>query len=151
MTALAMNKVKGNIKVNIIDAPVHGINRKEILDDLAALTNATIINENLGDDIDLISIDALGRCKKAISNRIETILQVEEISEEVETLITNLRGQIESTSNTNLKLRYEKRLSRLTGKVAIVKVGANSEVELKKRKIEWKTLFVLQKPRLKKV
>jgi chaperonin GroEL len=134
MTALAMNKVKGNIKVNIIDAPVHGINRKEILDDLAALTGATIINENLGDDIDLISIDALGRCKKTISNRVETILQVEEISEEVQALIDKLRDQIESTSNTNLKLRYEKRLSRLTGKVAIVKVGANSEVELKEKK-----------------
>ena len=46
-----MNKVKGNIKVNIIDAPVHGINRKEILDDLALTTGATIINEDLGDDM----------------------------------------------------------------------------------------------------
>ena len=134
MTALAMNKVKGNIKVNIIDAPVHGINRKEVLDDLAALTGATIINENLGDDIDLISINALGRCKKTVSNRVETIMQVEEISDEVEALISHLHNQIKLTSNTNLKLRYEKRLSRLTGKVAIVKVGANSEVELKEKK-----------------
>ena len=101
MTALAMNKVKGNIKVNIIDAPVHGINRKEVLDDLAALTGATIINENLGDDIDLISIDALGRCKKTVSNRVETIIQVEEISDEVEALISHLHNKIKLTSNTN--------------------------------------------------
>jgi len=134
MTALAMNKVKGNIKVNIIDAPIHGINRKEVLDDLALLTGSTVINENLGDDIDLISTEALGRCKKSISNRVETIIQVDEVSQEVNDLIKKLRNQINETANTSLKLRYEKRLSRLSGKVAIVKVGANSEVELKEKK-----------------
>ena len=57
LSALAMNKIKGNIKINVIDAPTHGVNRKQVFDDLALLTGATIINEDLGDDLDLIKIE----------------------------------------------------------------------------------------------
>ena len=134
VTALALNKVKGNIKVNVVKAPMHGVNRKEILDDLALVTGATVINENLGDDMDIIDVNLLGTCKKATSNAVETIIQVEEKSKEVTKLIKELKKLIDKTSNNNLKLRYEKRLSRLAGKVAIVKVGADSEVELKEKK-----------------
>ncbi len=134
MTALAMNKVKGNIKVNIIDAPTFGINKKDTLDDLALLTGATVINEDLGDDMDLIQPEHLGTCIRAVSDREETILQIEEIPEEVKELITNIENQIQATSNPNLIIRLEKRLARLLAKVAIVKVGANSEVELKEKR-----------------
>ena len=134
MSALAMNKIKGNIKVNVIEAPIFGINRKETLDDLALLTGATVINEDLGDDMDLIQPEHLGTCLKAISTENETIIQIEETPEEVSDVIKSIQKQIKETPNANLKIRYEKRLARLLAKVAVVKVGANSEVELKEKR-----------------
>ena len=134
MTALAMNKVKGNIKVNVIDAPMYGVSKKDTLEDLALLTGAVVINEDLGDDMDLIEVDCLGECSKTISDRNQTIIQLEETPEEVNTLIKQLQKNIEDTSNPNLKIKHEKRLARLLAKVAIVKVGANSEVELKEKR-----------------
>ena len=133
-TALAMNKIKGNIKVNIIGTPTFGISRKETLDDLALLTGATVVNEELGDDMDLIETDYLGKCLKSTSTEHETIIQIEETPEKVKDVIKIINKQIEETSNTNLRIRYEKRLARLLAKVAVVKVGANSEVELKEKK-----------------
>jgi len=112
LNTLAMNKMKGNIKVNVIDLPTYGITRKEVMQDLCMLTGAKVINEDLGDDMDLIDIEMLGTCVKAVTNTEETVLQVEGKSEEVE----------------------EKRLARLSAKVAVVKVGANSEVELKEKR-----------------
>ena len=134
LAALAMNKNKGNIKVNVIDAPTYGISKKDTLDDLALLTGATLINEELGDDMDLIQPEHLGSCIKATSDQVETIIQVDEIPKEVEELIENIKGQIKDTKNSNLIIKYEKRLARLSAKVAIVKVGANSEVELKEKR-----------------
>ena len=134
MTALAMNKVKGNIKVNIIRAPLYGISKKDTLDDLALLTGATLINEDLGDDMDLIQPEHLGSCIKAVSTREDTIIRVEEIPEEVNELIEHIKKEIDKTPNPNLIIKHEKRLARLAAKVAVVKVGANSEVELKEKR-----------------
>ena len=83
VSALAMNKSKGNIKVNIIDAPVYGISKKDVLSDLCAVTGATLINEDLGDDMDLIQPEHLGSCLKSITNSEETILKVD-LSDKVE-------------------------------------------------------------------
>ena len=134
MTALAMNKIKGNIKVNIIDAPTYGINKRDTLDDLAALTGATLINEDLGDDMDLIQPEHLGSCLKSITSPGETIIQLEEIPKQVEDIIKSIKNKIKETTNPNLVTRLEKRLGRLLAKVAIVKVGANSEIELKEKR-----------------
>ena len=135
VNALAMNKVKGNIKVNIIDAPIYGISKKDTLSDLCAVTGATLINENLGDDMDLIQPEHLGECLKAVTNQQETILQVDLSDKEaVDETIIMLENQIKETTNNNIKNRLEKRLSKLKAKVAIVKVGANSEVELKEKR-----------------
>ena len=134
MSALAMNKIKGNIKVNVIDAPIYGVNKKETLNDLALLTGATVINEDLGDDIDLIGPDQLGQCIKSVSNDQETIIHVGEISEEVKGLIEEIKSKLISTKNANEIIKLETRLARLSGKVAVVKVGANSEVELQELK-----------------
>jgi chaperonin GroEL len=135
LSALAMNKIKGNIKINVIDSPTYGLSKKETLSDLCAVTGATLINENLGDDMDLISIEHLGRCLKSVSNNEDTILQVDlENNVEVEDTIKLLEKLIKETTNPNLLVRYEKRLAKLKAKVAIVKVGANSEVELKEKK-----------------
>ncbi len=134
MSALAMNKIKGNIKVNVIDAPIYGVNKKETLEDLALLTGATVINEDLGDDIDLIQPEQLGECKKTITSEHETILQVHEISEEIKNLIEDLKSRLKTAKHGAIIVNLEKRLARLSGKVAVVKVGANSEVELKEKK-----------------
>ena len=135
VNALAMNKVKGNIKVNIVDAPIYGVSKKDTLNDLCAVTGATLINENLGDDMDLIDPEHLGTCLKSVTNHEETILQVD-ISEnnDVNETVSMLEKQIKETTNHNIKHRLEKRLSKLKAKLAIVKVGANSEVELKEKK-----------------
>jgi len=133
LSALAMNKVKGNIKVNVINAPTYGINKKDTLNDLAILTGATIINEDLGDDMDLISVEHLGTCLKSITTDAETILQVDESNTEVLALIDNIKTQLSETKAPGEVIRLERRLARLSAKVAVVKVGANSEVELKEK------------------
>jgi len=134
MNALAMNKVKGNIKVNVIAAPPYGVNKKDTLDDLAALTGATVINENLGDDMDLIQPEHLGIVDRCVSTKTETIIQVNELPEEVTELIKSISKKLKNSTNPNHVIKYEKRLARLSAKVATVKVGANSAVELKEKR-----------------
>ncbi len=135
VSALAMNKKKGNIKVNIIDAPTYGISKKDVLSDLCAVTGATLINEDLGDDMDIIDPSHLGTCIKSVTNHEETILQVD-ISDKalVKDTIILLEKQIKETKNPNITIRLEKRLAKLKAKVATVKVGANSEIELKEKR-----------------
>ncbi len=128
-----MNKAKGNIKVNIIKAPTYGVNRKTTLEDLSMLTGAKVVSEDLGDDLDLISLDYLGKCSKSTSTSTKTIIQVEEKSSEVLDLINSLEERYSKSSGI-IKDTLEKRISRLKGKVSIIRVGANSEVELKEKK-----------------
>ena len=133
VNALAMNKVKGNIKVNIIDAPIYGLSKKDTLSDLCDLTGATLINEGLGDDMDLIQPEHLGTCEKSITNSNNTILKVNiSNNKAVNETIKMLENKIKKATG-GIKARIEKRLSKLKGKVAIVKVGASSEVELKEK------------------
>ena len=134
ISTLAMNKVKGNIKINIINAPTYGVSKKEILDDLSMLTGATIINEDLGDDLDLIQPEHLGTCIKSITTDEETILQVNKMTEQVKEVIDNIKKDLLKTKRPNEIVKLEKRLARLSAKIAVVKVGANSEVELKEKK-----------------
>jgi len=134
LSALAMNKMKGILKVNIIDAPIFGVNKRDTLDDLALLTGATIINEELGDDMDLIQVEHLGACVKAVTTQTETIIQVDSIPLEVEDLITSIKDHIKQAPHPGIIKNLEKRLARLSAKVAVVKVGASSEVELKEKR-----------------
>ena len=135
VSALAMNKKKGNIKVNIVDAPTYGISKKDVLSDLCAVTGATLINEDLGDDMDIIQPEHLGTCIKSVTNHEETILQVDLTdNKEVKKTITLLEENIKETKNPNIIIRLEKRLAKLKAKVATVKIGANSEIELKEKK-----------------
>ena len=135
VSALAMNKTKGNIKVNIVDAPIYGISKKDVLSDLCAVTGATLINEDLGDDMDVIDPSYLGNCLRSVTNHEETILQVD-LSENnnVKETISLLEKNIKETKNPNIIIRLEKRLAKLKAKVATVKVGANSEIELKEKR-----------------
>ena len=133
LAALAMNKTKGNIKVNVINAPTYGINKKDTLDDLALLTGATVINEDLGDDMDLISPDFLGRCIKSVTTDMETIIQVDQNKKEVDEIIVKIKKQLDLENPPGEVIRLERRLARLSAKVSIVKVGANSDIELKEK------------------
>jgi chaperonin GroEL len=133
LAALAMNKSKGNIKINVINAPTFGVNRKEIFEDLALLTNATLINEDLGDDLDLIQPDHLGTCLKSITSYEETILHVGESPEDVLVIIEDIKKSLLESNPAHTVIKLEKRLARLTAKIAVVKVGANSEIELKEK------------------
>jgi len=133
LSALAMNKSRGNIKVNVIDAPVFGINRKETFDDLALLTNATVINEDLGDDLDLIQPEHLGTCIKSITTHEDTVLHVGEPSDEILDIIKDIKKSLLDNNPNYQVIKLEKRLARLTAKISIVKVGANSEIELKEK------------------
>ena len=133
VTAISMNVSKGNIKANIIDAPDYGINKKQTLQDFAALTGATVINEDLGDDMDLIDVSHLGTCLKAVTTQDDTIIQVEEINDDTKALIKQIKKELKTTKINGKKHLLERRLSRLAGKVGVIKVGANSEVELKEK------------------
>jgi len=133
LSALAMNKMKGAIKVNVIDAPTYGINKQQMLQDLSLLTGATIINEDLGDDMDMIQPEHLGTCVKSVTSHQDTVLQVKESPEEVLSVIDNLKQQLLEEKNSNILVKLEKRLAMLSAKIAIVKVGANSEIELKEK------------------
>ncbi len=133
LSALAMNKMKGNIKVNVIDAPTYGINKQQMLQDLSLLTGATIINEDLGDDMEMIQVDHLGTCLKSITSHQDTVLQIEEANEEIDDVIKTIKKELVKEKNTNKVIKLEKRLAMLSAKIAIVKVGANSEIELKEK------------------
>ena len=133
LSALVMNKMKGNIKVNVVDPPAFGLRRQEILEDLALLTNSQIIDENLGDDLNTIQVDYLGTCLKTTTTNDQTIIQVEEIPEEVEGIISTIKEKLTKKLKPHEVIGYEQRLARLSAKVAIVKVGANSDIELKEK------------------
>ncbi len=130
---LLSNKVKGNIKVNIVDAPGFGPTRQETIEDLALLTGATIINEELGDDLDLIDPNVLGSAIKAVTDDKSTVLQ---ISDEIDITdrVADVNKKIETETNPFFRKKLEQRLSMLTGKVGLVYVGADTPVELKEKK-----------------
>ena len=131
---LLANKVKGNIKVNIVDLPGFGPTKQQTLEDLAILTGANIINEELGDDLDLIDPDVLGKAFIAVTDDKNTVLQVAEANEEVALRIMDVEKQIAEETNPFFKKKLEQRLSMLTGQVGIIYVGADSKVELKEKK-----------------
>tara|TARA_R100000278_G_scaffold123077_1_gene111167 strand:+ start:1 stop:771 length:771 start_codon:yes stop_codon:yes gene_type:complete len=129
-----MNKIKGNIKINIVDAPNFGVTKKQVLNDIALMTGATVINEHLGDDLDLIQPEHLGECIKSVTTEYETIIQVAGVSPEVQDVIEQVKKDIANETKPGPITRLEKRLALLSAKIANVKVGANSDVELKEKK-----------------
>jgi len=133
-SALMMNKVKGNIKVNIIDLPGFGPTKQDTVQDLAFLTGATVINEELGDDMDLITVDCLGKADKAVTNDKNTVITTIDLGVDLEDRIKNVKKVIKNEKNDFLKKKHKDRLAMLSGKVGMVKVGAASKVELKEKK-----------------
>ena len=134
-SALLMNKVKGNIKINIIDLPGFGQGKKDTCEDLAVLTGATVVNEELGDDLDLITIEMLGEAELAVTDDKNTVLTtLDEYIEPAGERIDLVNKLIADEKNSFLKTKLEQRLSMLSGSVGIIRVGADSKVELKEKK-----------------
>tara|TARA_Y100000992_G_scaffold276151_1_gene220164 strand:+ start:1028 stop:2590 length:1563 start_codon:yes stop_codon:yes gene_type:complete len=132
--ALLMNKVKGNIKVNIIDLPGFGPTKNDTIKDLAILTNAVVINEELGDDLDAISLDVLGEAEKVVTDDNNTVITLNEITANVKNRIKEVRKLHKKEKNGFIKKKIEDRIAMLSGSVGIIKVGADSKVELKEKK-----------------
>jgi chaperonin GroEL len=133
-SALLMNKVKGNIKVNIVDPPGFGPTRKDAIEDLAILTGSTVINEELGDDLDLITPEHLGEVEFSVTDDKNTTITLDGTSNTVLERIVEVKGMISEEKNGFIKKKLEQRLATLSGSVGVVKVGADSKVELKEKK-----------------
>jgi chaperonin GroEL len=133
-SALLMNKVKGNIKVNIIDLPGFGKTKSDTVKDLAILTGATVINEELGDDLDSISIDTLGVVEKAVTDDKNTVITTLETTEDVSERIKEVAKLKKKEKDPFIKKKIEQRIAMLSGSVGIIRVGASSKVELKEKK-----------------
>jgi len=133
-SALLMNKVKGNIKVNIVDLPGFGPTKQDTIKDLAILTGAEVINEELGDDLDGISLNILGEVEKAVTDDKNTIITTIETANDVSERIKEVQKLHKDEKNGFLKKKIEQRIAMLSGSVGIVRVGADSKVELKEKK-----------------
>mgnify|MGYP003109652946 FL=1 len=133
-SALLMNKVKGNIKVNIVDTPGFGANKRDTIEDLALLTGAKVIDEELGDDLDLIRPDCLGEVVKSVTDNRTTVLTTGLLQDEVSNRVKEIEKKITETKDPFFKKKYQERLAMLSGSVGVIKVGANSKIELKEKK-----------------
>ena len=133
-SALLMNKVKGNIKVNIIDPPGFGPTKRDSIEDLALLTGAKLIDEELGDDLELIRPDCLGEVVKSVTDNRTTVLTTGFLNEKVEERIKDINKKIDKEKNSYIKKRLKDRLAILSGSVGIIRVGGDSKIELKEKK-----------------
>jgi len=129
-----MNKVKGNIKINIIDLPGFGPTKKDTCEDLAILTGATLFNEELGDDLDAMQPEDLGEAEYAETDTSGTVITIEDMHELAGERIDDVHKRIAEEKNGFMKKKLEDRLAMLSGSVGIIKVGAGSKVELKEKK-----------------
>ena len=133
-SALLMNKVKGNIKVNIIDPPGFGPTKQETIEDIAFLTGAKVINEELGDDLDLIQPDVLGQVDKAVTDDKHTVLTTNVSKKKLQGRIDEVEKSVQNEKDPYLKKKIQQRLALLNGSVGLIRVGANSKIELKEKK-----------------
>ena len=133
--ALLANKVKGNIKVNFIDLPGFGPTKDDAIEDLAIITGAKVISEELGDDFDLIDVDCLGTANKVVTDTRHTVFTVDKSGTDLNDRIAQVKDMIaREDKNPFMKKKLEERLAILAGSVGIVRVGADSKVELKEKK-----------------
>jgi chaperonin GroEL len=134
LAALLANKVKGNIKVNVVDLPGFGPTKQDTIEDLAILTGAKIINEELGDDLDLIQPNILGEAVKAVTDDNHTVLQIINPGDILKERLKSVELKIKKEKNPFFKKKLQERTAMLSGSVAIIKVGADSKVELKEKR-----------------
>ena len=135
LAALVVNKLRGILNICAVKAPGFGDRRKAMLGDIAALTGGTLISEDLGIKLESVTLEQLGRAKKiTVTKDNSTIVQGGGSNADVKKRIDQLRKGIEATTSDYDREKLQERLAKLTGGVAIVSVGANSEAEMKQKK-----------------
>ena len=135
LATLVVNKIRGTFASAAVKAPGFGERRKAMLQDIAILTGATVISEEVGLKLENVSIDLLGSARKVVITK-DTTTIVEGIGshEEVEARVKQIRSEIDNTDSDWDREKLSERLAKLAGGVAVIKVGAATEVELKEKK-----------------
>ena len=135
LATLVLNKLRGVFNVVAVKAPAFGDRRKEMLRDIAVLTGGEVITEEMGRQLETATLQDLGQARKVVSNKDDTTI-IEGMGSEVEIhgRVEQIRAQIESTTSDYDREKLQERLAKLSGGVAIVRVGAATEVELKEKK-----------------
>jgi len=135
LAALVVNKLRGILNVCAVKAPGFGDRRKAMLGDLATLTGGTFISEDLGIKLESVELSHLGRAKQiTVDKNDTTIVQGAGKQADIQTRIQQIRNQIEATESEYDREKFQERLAKLTGGVAIISVGANSEADMKQKK-----------------
>ena len=135
LATLVVNKLRGTFKVLAVKAPGFGDRRKAMLEDIAVLTGATVISEDAGYKLDNATLDYLGTCKRVVSDKDNTtIVGGNGSSDSIKARINEIKVQIEKTTSDYDKEKLQERLAKLSGGVAVINVGAATEVEMKEKK-----------------
>ena len=135
LSALVLNRLRGTIKVAAVKAPGFGDRRKELLEDIATLTGGTVITEDKGLRLDAATVDMLGTADKVtITKDNTTIVDGGGKAEAIEARVAQIRHQMESTTSDYDREKLQERLAKLAGGVAVLYVGAATEVEMKEKK-----------------
>jgi chaperonin GroEL len=135
LAALVVNKLRGGLKVAAVKAPGFGDRRKAMLEDIAVLTGGQMICEELGIKLENVSIDMLGKAKRVVITKEDTtIVSGAGKKEEINGRCAQIRQQIEETTSDYDREKLQERLAKLAGGVAVIRVGAPSESEMKARK-----------------
>ncbi len=135
LATVVLNKIRGVLQIAAVKAPGFGDRRKAMLEDIAILTNGRFISEDLGTKLENVSVDMLGTAKKVVISKEETtIIEGAGSKEAVLGRIEQIKRQIETTDSNYDREKLQERLAKLSGGVAVIKVGASTETELKEKK-----------------
>jgi len=135
LSTLVVNKLRGGLKVVAVKAPGFGDRRKAMLEDIAILTASDVVTEDLGIKLEDVTLDRLGTAKRVtITKDNSTIVDGAGSAEAIKARVVSLQGQIEASSSDYDREKLEERLAKLSGGVAVIKVGGSSELEVKERK-----------------
>ncbi len=136
LTTLILNKLRGTFSVVAVKAPGYGDRRKEMLKDIAILTGGVVISDELGYDLKETTMDMLGRAKSVKVMKENTII-VDGMGDkaEIDARVNQIKGQIETTTSEFDKEKLQERLAKLAGGVAVIRVGAATETEMKEKKL----------------
>ncbi|GAB3341526.1 chaperonin GroEL [Marilutibacter aestuarii] len=135
LATLVVNTIRGIVKVCAVKAPGFGDRRKAMLEDMAVLTGGTVISEEVGLSLDKATIEDLGRAKKVqVSKENTTIIDGAGDTGGIEARIKQIKAQIEETSSDYDREKLQERVAKLAGGVAVIKVGASTEIEMKEKK-----------------
>jgi chaperonin GroEL len=135
LATLVVNRLRGVLNVAAIKSPGFGDRRKAMLEDLATLTGAQVITEDAGLRLDAVKLDQLGKARRVIITKDSTTIVADGNEEAVKTRVEQIRRQIEETESSYDKEKLQERLAKLSGGVAVIKVGAATETEMKDRKL----------------